>query len=1127
VTAPTYPERVLLLLPNGRDAGLAASLLSEASLDSRACPSLPELEAEIASGAGLALMAEEALRGADLAGLSHWIETQPSWSDFPFLVLTRHGGGLERNPAAARLSAALGNVSFLERPFHPTTLLSLVKTAVRGRRRQYEARSRIEELHEREESLRLAQEAGGIGTFVVDPAARTVSMSDTFRRIWGIEESVAPLRTLVRTVHPEDRTKVFSRVKGLRSGGLDYVEYRITRPDTGELRWLARRGEVALDSEDQAQRGFGVVYDITERKRAEAAQRIGHERFLDAIDASGSLAGELMRTTDWGETALGPVEAWPSTLRSSLGICLNSRFPVCIYWGSDLTLLYNDPWSAIPGDKHPWALGKPAREAWSDIWPIIGPMFEGVMASGQAVHMEDGLLPMHRRGYTEECYFNYNVSPIYGEDGQVAGLFNAVIETTYRVIGERRARALRELLDRTTRARSPSEACAAAAEVLGSYSADIPFLSLYLLDTSGTDARAVLAASSGLPEGATGPASIPLCGTAAIWPLAAALETGEGVQVEDLAARLGRELVLPPWPEPVRSARVAPLLDPSHPGDILGFLVAGLSPRRAFDPDYQAFIETAAGHVATAIANARSYQEGDRFREMLQAEVEARTRERDRVWTLLPDLLMSGSLDGRLLSANPAWTTVLGYDHAALLGRPFWDLIDPDFLPVSADAIARMREGRTVRHQNRVRTAAGDYRWFDWVSAAAGDIFYAVARDITEEKERETELESAQEQLRQAQKMEAVGQLTGGIAHDFNNLLTGIVGSLDLMQTRMAQGRMEGLERYAKAATASANRAAALTHRLLAFARRQPLDPKPVSANALVTSMEDLLRRTMGETIAIEIVTAEGLWPTLCDPNQLESAILNLAINARDAMPDGGTLTIETSNTHLDRAYASQHPGLEPGPFICIRVTDTGTGMAPDVVARAFDPFFTTKPIGQGTGLGLSMIYGFTRQSGGHAQIASEVGQGTVINLFLPRHRGKAAREAAPPQPADQPRAQAGETVLVVEDEAVVRDLVIEVLQDLGYQALEAADGPSGLAALRTPGRIDLLVTDLGLPGLNGRQMVEEARLVRPELKVLFITGYAENAALNGGFLDAGMEMITKPFAVDALARRIEGMIRA
>jgi CheY-like chemotaxis protein len=377
--------------------------------------------------------------------------------------------------------------------------------------------------------------------------------------------------------------------------------------------------------------------------------------------------------------------------------------------------------------------------------------------------------------------------------------------------------------------------------------------------------------------------------------------------------------------------------------------------------------------------------------------------------------------------------------------------------------------------------------------------------------------------LLQSQKMEAVGQLTGGIAHDFNNLLTGIVGSLDLLQTRLNQGRLDNAARYIDAAMTSANRAAALTHRLLAFARRQPLVPKTVDVNRLVVSVEDLLRRTMGETIDLSIVAADGLWSTLCDPNQLESALLNLAINARDAMPDGGKLTFATSNARLERVTADT-PALSPGDYVCIVVADTGVGMSAEVAARAFDPFFTTKPIGQGTGLGLSMIYGFARQSNGHVTIDSKPGQGTSVRLYLPRHRGEVAATSDPG--AELARyAGRGETVLVIEDEPVVRGVILEMLAEQGYQALEAVDGPSGLKILHSDQPVDLLVTDVGLPGMNGRQVADQARETRPELKILFITGYAESVAISDGFLQPGMEMITKPFELDHLAGRIRTMI--
>jgi CheY-like chemotaxis protein len=342
---------------------------------------------------------------------------------------------------------------------------------------------------------------------------------------------------------------------------------------------------------------------------------------------------------------------------------------------------------------------------------------------------------------------------------------------------------------------------------------------------------------------------------------------------------------------------------------------------------------------------------------------------------------------------------------------------------------------------------------------------------------------------------------------------------------RIAQGRLGELNRYIVSAQGATARAAALTHRLLAFARRQTLVPRPTNVNKLIITMEDLIQRTIGPQIRLETVPGIGVWPTLCDPNQLESAILNLCINARDAMPDGGSLTIETSNGWIDHFSAGDRD-MQPGQYVVISVTDTGTGMAPDVLSRAFDPFYTTKPTGQGTGLGLSMVYGFAKQSEGQVRLYSEVGQGTTVRIYLPRYRGETEQEEEPARPELTPQAEAGETVLIVDDEPTVRMLVTEVLEDLGYAAIEAADSASGLKVLQSDVRIDLLITDVGLPGgMNGRQMADAAREKRPKLKVLFITGYAENAALGNGHLLPGMHVLTKPFAIDKLAARIRDII--
>jgi PAS domain S-box-containing protein len=404
-------------------------------------------------------------------------------------------------------------------------------------------------------------------------------------------------------------------------------------------------------------------------------------------------------------------------------------------------------------------------------------------------------------------------------------------------------------------------------------------------------------------------------------------------------------------------------------------------------------------------------------------------RERSRIWNVTQDLLVIVDRNGVWRTVNPAWTRTFGWSEAELLNRTSEWLEHPDDGGLTRMDVGHLIQGNlTVRFESRFRHKDGSYRWLSWTGVPDQDRIFAVAHDVTAEKAATERLKATEEALRQSQKMEAVGQLTGGIAHDFNNLLTGIVGSLDLLQIRLNQGRTDNAARYIEAAMISANRAAALTHRLLAFARRQPLIPKGVDVNQLIVSLEDLLRRTIGETIDLKIVAADDLWCTLCDPNQLESALLNLAINARDAMPEGGKLTISTANARLDDATADT-PALPPGDYICIAVTDTGTGMSAEVAARAFDPFFTTKPIGQGTGLGLSMIYGFARQSNGHATIDSRLGEGTSIRLYLPRYQGGVAAPHRSAARASE-HAASGETVLVVEDEPIVRSVILEMLQD-------------------------------------------------------------------------------------------------
>ncbi|GAB7530285.1 response regulator [Pseudomonas sp. 3A(2025)] len=672
---PAFSERAIILAPNGRDSQIAAAILNEAGLRTKVAHDTAELVRELSIGAGLAIIADEALRGVDFNPLLNLLASQPTWSDLPVVLLTRHGGP-DQNPST-RLGAVLGNVTFLERPFHPMTLVSLVNTAVRGRRRQYEARGRMEDLLESEKRLQNALTAGRLGSWQLETEFLDLSCSAISKAHYGLaEDTPFDYQAWLDSVYAADQPRMQSALQRSLDTGVDFIiEYRNLWPD-GSLRWVDVRARAIYGKSGQVIALVGVTSDISERKQAEAELR--------------------------------------------------------------------------------------------------------------------------------------------------------------------------------------------------------------------------------------------------------------------------------------------------------------------------------------------------RLNETLEQQVEERTSQ--------------------------------------------------------------------LRHN--------------------------------------------EEALRQSQKMEAVGQLTGGIAHDFNNMLTGIIGSLELMRRRIARGRVDDLDNLIDLGVTSANRAAALTHRLLAFSRRQSLDSRPVEMNHLVKAMDELILRSLSESIHLDMQLDAQLWTAEADPNQLESALLNLVLNARDAMPDGGLLRVQTRNERLERSFTDAHENLLPGDYVLLSVSDTGCGMPESVVNRAFDPFFTTKPIGQGTGLGLSMIYGFSKQSRGHVLIESEVGSGTTVKLYLPRHQGVLEDDQLAFQ-SNATYAKAGETVLIVEDDPAVRTLVSEVLSELGYAFVEAADAQSAVPVLESDTRIDLLISDVGLPGMNGRQLAEIARQLRPGLKVLFITGYAEHAAVRGDFLGSDMQMITKPFAFDHLTSKVREMIEA
>ncbi len=809
---------------------------------------------------------------------------------------------------------------------------------------------------------------------------------------------------------------------------------------------------------------------------------------FDFLQAPGELPG-LIYAFDWSTTPLGRMEHWPQSLKTLTGFLLRSTVPMVLLWGPDGVMIYNDGYSAFSGSRHPQLLGAKVREG----WPEAADFNDNVMKvglSGKTLAYKDQELTLYRNGVAEQVWMNLDYSPVIDESGATAGVIAIVVETTARVLADRRI-AAEQQRQRQLFEQMPGFVC-----VLSGPEHVYEYVNAAYIAISGRSDFIGRTIREVFPD---------LTGQGFYEMLDQVYTTGERIVHHAMEMRLhgGDDIRFIDFVyEPIRD---------DSDGRVTGVFVAGY--------------EVTEAHRAAAALRASEA----RLRE-LNADLEQKVLERSLVtgktWQLTSDILGVANARGYFESINPSWERVLGWAAQEVVNIPLLDLVHPDDVDRTREALSILADNRPVLHfENRYRCKDGGYRWLSWVAVPEDDKIYCSGRDITDEKAAEAELIKAQEALRQSQKMEAIGQLTGGIAHDFNNLLAGISGSLELLESRMAQGRLAGVERYITAAQGSARRAAALTQRLLAFSRRQTLDPKATDINRLIAGMEDLIRRTVGPAIEVEVVGAGGLWGTRIDQSQLESALLNLCINARDAMsPGGGRLTIETANRWLDDRAAAE-TDLPPGQYVSLCVTDTGTGMTPDVIAQAFDPFFTTKPLGQGTGLGLSMIHGFVRQSGGQVRIYSELGKGTTMCLYLPRYAGTEGE-------ADVPAADAavdpghGETVMVIDDDVTVRMLMIEVLEEAGYAVLAAGDGPSGLKILQSDRRIDLLVTDVGLPGgMNGRQVADAARATRPALKVLFVTGYAENAAVGNGLLGPGMQVIAKPFTMVALGNKVRDMI--
>jgi PAS domain S-box-containing protein len=782
-------------------------------------------------------------------------------------------------------------------------------------------------------------------------------------------------------------------------------------------------------------------------------------------------------------------------LRDGAGVALDWRY-----------LDVNPAWGRLVGKNHDEVIGRTLREVFAQVddnW--IGAV-ANVVGTGEPMRFNHHIAELGR-------WYDGEVVALGGD--QFCVMFT---EVTHRRQSDIRQWALLELSQRMRELNEPAAMAAGAAEIVGKALG---------LSTAGyglfeDDQHTVVVESEWNVPGA-----FSVVGRHDLFEFGTYVEDlrrGDNFVVEDTETDPnGKFNVEAMRSINVRSAVNLPMIENGRL--VAVFFLLSMTPRRWSQAEIN-FARDVTERTRSFIERVRAEQAFQTLAASLENEVVARTAERDRVWRLSNDVMLVADFTGKILATNPAWEKLLGWEESELIGENLLDLLHPDDLAGTLRAVEKLTAGEHItRFENRYRRKSGDYCWISWAAVPGDGKINAVGRDLTPEHEAAAVLRRTEEHLRQSQKMEAVGQLTGGLAHDFNNLLAGIMGSLELLEMRLKQGRTNEIDKYVLAAQNASRRAAALTHRLLAFSRRQTLDPRPTDIRHLIGGMSDLIRRTVGPSIAVEVVDTIGLWPAQVDGNQLENALLNLCINARDAMPGGGRLTIETANRWMDERMALECD-LTAGQYLSICISDTGTGMTPEIVSRAFDPFFTTKPLGQGTGLGLSMIYGFASQSGGQARIYSEPGAGTTVCIYLPRHHGEHDVDAGAQDAGQLDHARAGETVLVVDDEPLVRMLVTEVLQELKYHAIEAVDGPSALKILQGPTHLDLLISDVGLPGgMNGRQVADAARQLRPDLKVLFITGYAENAVVGNGHLEPGMQVMTKPFRMEDLARRIGDMI--
>ena len=823
----------------------------------------------------------------------------------------------------------------------------------------------------------------------------------------------------------------------------------------------------------------------------------------------GGQTGDLVRSFDWSKTSLGPIASWPANLRHEVDSLVNSPIPQVLMWGEDHVMVYNDGYVEIAGNYHPKALGGTVPGIWPEIWDWNKQILEAGFR-GSVQSFRDQKMVLNRNGKPEDVVFDLFYTPIHNDAGTVDGVLCTVLENTDRVKAVADLATSREELSRLT----------AALPILVGF---IDHDHIYRFANQG-----YLEWFNQRPEDVLGRKVAEVIGEEFYHkrlPFIRRALAGETLINDSVIRRPDGS---------VRAAEIRYVPRYTSKGDIDGcyVLIIDIETRKRAELDL-------------LVSN-------NRFRAAVDA---------------VHGVLWTNSPDGKMLGEQPAWSELTGQRFEDYQGYGWADAVHPADREGSIDSWNKaVATKSTYVWEHRVRHHTGIYRTFairgvpilnpdgaiiEWVG---------VHTDITEQREAETALKEhtanlereirhrirAEEQLRQlnegletrvaaeiaerrhtekalqqAQKMESIGQLTGGVAHDFNNLLQVVAGNLQLLAKDVAGN--ERAERRVGNALAGVSRGAKLASQLLAFGRRQALEPRVINVGKFVVGMDDLLRRSIGEAVEVEVITAGGLWNTYADPTQVENALLNLAINARDAMAGSGKLTIEVGNAALDQDYARTHAEVEPGQYVMLAVTDTGSGMPAEILDKVFEPFFSTKAEGKGTGLGLSMVYGFVKQSGGHVKIYSEIGQGTTVKVYLPRSLSDEDREIVVQA---GPIVGGSETILVVEDDDEVRTIVVETLSDLGYRVLTARDAQAGLTVAESGIPIDVIFTDVVMPGpLKSSEMARRAKERLPHLAILFTSGYTENSIVHGGKLDAGVELLSKPYTREALARRLRHVI--